>query len=229
MNNRSSLKPYYNFCISTIILMVALIPVQIVLFILYPHPSTIIEWFTLFKTNPVLGFIGFDVIYAFSNVLMIFLYISLFIIVKNKINNLTIFAVTLAFIGITIYFSSNRSIEMYIISIKYFDAINEMQKLSFIAAGELLLSVYKGSAYFVYYILNGLSLILLFKSFNRIDFFSKKTVRAGILSGILMLVPATIGVIGMTMSLLSLIPWIITCLFLIGDINKNKKLTIVST
>jgi len=223
MNNRNSLKRYYNFCILTIISMIVLIPVQIVLFMLYPHPISIIEWFTLFKISPIIGFIGFDIIYTFSNVLMIFLYISLFIIIKNKINNLTIFAVILAFISITIYFSSNRFIEMYIISGKYFEATSEMQKMSFIAAGELLLSVYKGSSYFIYYILNGLSLILLFKSFNGIDFFSKKTVIVGILSGIFMLVPATMGVIGMTMSLLSLIPWIITCFFLISDINKNKN------
>jgi len=229
MKNPNSLKPYYNFCISTIIMMIVLIPIQMVLFILFPHPTTIIEWFTIFKIDPIIGFISFDVVYAFSNVLMIFFYISLFIIIKNKVNDLTVFAMILSFISITIYFSSNRFIEMYSISGKYFEATSEMQKLSFIAAGELLLSIYKGSSYFIYYVLSGLSLILLFKSFSRIDFFSKKTVRAGILSGILMLVPATVGVIGMTMSLLSLIPWIITCLFLIGDINKNKNLTIAST
>ena len=61
---------------------------------------------------------------------------------------------------------------MYIISGKYFAATREMQKLSFIAAGELLLSVYKGSAYFIYYILNGLSLILLFKSFSNLSLLS---------------------------------------------------------
>ena len=226
MNNRNSLKPYYNFCILTIILMIVLIPIQIVLFILFPHPTTIIEWFTLFKNNPILGFISFDIIYAFSNVLIIFFYISLFIIIKNKLNNLSIFALILAIICTTIYFSSNRFIEMYMISGKYFEATSEMQKLSFIAAGELLLSIYKGSSYFIYYVLSGLSLILLFKSFSKNVFFSKKTVGAGILSGILMLVPSTLGVVGMTMSLLSLIPWTITCFFLIVDINKNKNLTI---
>jgi|GEM_PF-6814676 len=85
MNSRNSSKLYHNFCILIIIIMIVLIPVQIVLFILYPHPSTITEWFTLFKINPIIGFIGFDVIYAFSNVLMIFLYISLFIIIKKCI------------------------------------------------------------------------------------------------------------------------------------------------
>lgn len=195
-----------------------------VLFILFPHPNTILGWFTLYKNTPVLGFIGFDVIYAFSNVLMIFSFVSLLIIIKKNMNNLTLFAFILSFISITIYFSSNRSIEMYTISHKYFEAANEIQKQSFLAAGELLLSVYKGSSYFIYYILNGLSLILLFRSFNSIECFSKRTVRAGIISGFLMLVPATMGIIGMTFSLTSLIPWIFTCFFLVSDVKKIKKL-----
>lgn len=229
MDNRDNLTQYYNFCILTIVSMIVLIPVQTILFILFPHPTTIIDWFTLFKHTPVIGFVGFDVFYALSNILMVFFYISLFIIIKNKINNLTIFAVILSLISITIYFSSNRFVEMYTISGKYFEATTEMQRISLIAAGELLLSVYKGSSYFIYYVLSGVSLILLFTSFKRIDVFSKKTVRAGIISGFLMLVPATVGVIGMAMALLSLIPWIVTCLFLISDINRNRNLTTASS
>ncbi len=137
-------------------------------------------------------------------------------------NNLTIFAFILSFVSITIYFSSNRCIEMYTISTKYFEATNEIQKYSMIAAGELLLSVYKGSSYFIYYTLSGLSLILLFKSFSKIEYFSRRTVIAGIISGFLMLIPATLGIIGMILSILSLIPWIITCIFLVFDIKRIK-------
>jgi len=200
-----------------------------VLFMLFPHPTTIVEWFELYKNTPILGFIGFDIIYVFSNILMVFFYLSLFIIIRNNLNNLTLFAFILSFISITIYFSSNRFIEMYAISNKYYEATNEIQKYSLIAAGQLLLSVYKGSSYFIYYVLSGISLIFLFISFNKINFFSKRTIRIGILSGFLMLIPATMGIIGMIFSLLSLIPWIITCLFLISDINKIKNLTTAST
>lgn len=229
MNNHSNIASYCNFSAIIIYSIVALIPIQMVLFIMFPHPNTIIEWFSLYKDTPIIGFIGFDIVYIFSNVLMIFLYLSLFIIIKKNMNNLTIFAFILAFISLTIYFSSNRFIEMYTISNKYFEATNEIQKYSLIAAGELLLSVYKGSSYFIYYILSGLSLILLFKSFSKIEYFSKRTVKMGILSGFFMLVPATMGIIGMVFSLLSLIPWIITCVFLVGDIKKIKNLTIAST
>ncbi|MCF7807796.1 MAG: hypothetical protein K9M49_07135 [Candidatus Marinimicrobia bacterium] len=224
MENQDNLTHYYNFSILTIVLMIVLIPLQTILFILFPHPTTINEWFTLFNNSPIIGFIGFDVFYALSNILMVLFYISLFILIRDKINNLTIFAIILSLVSITIYFSSNRFIEMYTISEKYFKASTEMQRISLIAGGELLLSVYKGSSYFIYYVLSGVSLILLFTSFKRIDFFSKKTVRAGIISGILMLVPATVGIIGMAMSLLSLIPWIVTCLFLISDLNRNRNL-----
>jgi len=118
---------------------------------------------------------------------------------------------------------------MYVISNKYYEATTDIQKYSLIAAGQLLLSVYKGSSYFIYYVLSGISLIFLFISFKNMNLFSKRTIRVGILSGFLMLIPATMGVIGMMFSLLSLIPWIITCLFLIHDINKIKNLTIAST
>ena len=222
MNTHSNIAAYRKFSIIIIYTIVALIPIQMVLFILFPHPDTIFEWFSLYKDAPIIGFIGFDIVYILSNILMVFFYISLFIIIRKNLNNLAIFAFILSFISITIYFSSNRFFEMYTISNKYFEATNEIQKYSLIATGELLLSVYKGSSYFIYYALSGLSLILLFKSFSKIDFFSRRTVITGVLSGFLMLVPATMGVVGMTLSLLSLIPWIITCLFLVYDIKRIR-------
>jgi hypothetical protein len=75
-------------------------------------------------------------------------------------NNLTIFAFILSFISITIYFSSNRCIEMYTISNKYFEATNEIQKYSLITAGELLLSVY----YHLFFYLNLLVKLNIFQS-----------------------------------------------------------------
>ena len=79
MNNHSDIAPYCNFLTKIIYLLVVLIPIQMVLFIIFPHPNTILEWFTLFNDTPIIGFIGFDIVYIFSNVLMIFLYLSLFI------------------------------------------------------------------------------------------------------------------------------------------------------
>jgi len=229
MNNNQTITNYCNFLTFIIYFMIALIPIQMVLFALFPHPSTIVGWFSLFRDSPVVGFIGFDIFYIFSNILMIFFYISLLIVLKDKITNQLIFALILSFISITIYFSSNRAMEMFNIANKYFEATTETQKISFIAAGELLLSVYQGTAYFIYYVLNGLSLILLFNSFKHIDIFSKRTIVAGLISGFLMLIPATVGIIGMIVSLTSLIPWIITCIFLANDIIKFRNLTTAST
>ncbi len=229
MKDKPTIINYCNFLTFIIYFLIALIPIQMVLFALFPHPGTIVGWFTLFRDSPIVGFIGFDVVYIFSNILMVFFYISLLIILKDKITNQTIFALILSFISITIYFSSNRTIEMFNIANRYFEATTETQQISFIAAGELLLSVYKGTAYFIYYVLNGLSLILLFNSFKDIDIFSKRTTVTGLISGFLMLIPATVGIVGMIVSLASLIPWIITCIFLASDIRKFKNLTVASS
>ncbi len=222
MNDRSSLAPYRDLSLATLYLMVGLIPIQMVLFALFPHPGTILGWFTLFRDSPLVGFIGFDVLYMLSNILMVLFYLSLMILIKEKMNRLTLFALLLSLVSMTIYFSSNRAIEMFTISGKYFAASSQSQRDSFIAAGELLLSVYKGTSYFVYYVLNGLSLLLLFRSLGGVDGFSRRTLVAGQTSGFLMLVPASMGTVGMVFSLLSLIPWIVTCLFLAKDIRSMK-------
>ena len=110
MNNNQTITNYCNFLTFIIYFMIALIPIQMVLFALFPHPSTIVGWFSLFRDSPVVGFIGFDIFYIFSNILMIFFYISLLIVLKDKITNQLIFALILSFISITIYFLSRSAI-----------------------------------------------------------------------------------------------------------------------
>ncbi len=53
--------------------------------------------------------------------------------------------------------------------------------------------------------------------------FGKLTSYFGLTSGILMTVPATAGIIGMSMALLSLIPWSIFSILVIKDFNKIIK------
>ena len=68
MKTHSNIASYCNFCVIIIYSILALIPIQMFLFILFPHPNTILEWFSLYKDTPIIGFIGFDIVYIFSNV-----------------------------------------------------------------------------------------------------------------------------------------------------------------
>ncbi len=58
--------------------MVVMIPVQIAFFLIWPHPTKIVDWFALFNENWIIGLISFDFLYMLSMIASIFLYIALF-------------------------------------------------------------------------------------------------------------------------------------------------------
>ncbi len=205
--------------------MLTMIPVQIAFFLIWPHPTNVVDWFTLFNNSWIIGLISFDFLYMLSMFAAIFLYIALFFALFEKQKALSLFAIIIGLIGLAIYFPSNTSIEMLSISKQYLNASTEYDKGLFIASGQTLCAIWKGTSYSVYYLLNGIALILFFLAMIRNNKFRKSTTYIGLTSGILMTVPATAGIIGMTMALVSLVPWSIFSILVIQDFNRIIKQT----
>jgi hypothetical protein len=210
----------YRTAIIATIFMIVMIPVQIAFFLIWPHPTNIVDWFTLFNTNWIIGLISYDFLYMLSMIASIFLYIALFVALFESQKSLSLFALIIGLIGLTLYFPSNTSLEMLSISNQFQNASTEHEKGLLIASGQTLLSIWKGTSYSVYYVLNGVALILFFLAMIKNTKFRKSTTYIGLTSGFLMLVPATAGMLGMTMSLLSLIPWSIFAFLVIQDFNR---------
>lgn len=173
----------------------------------------------------MVGLISFDFLYMLCMVASIFLYLALFFALFEKHKSLSLIALIIGLIGLAIYFPSNTSIEMLATSRQYLNATTAYDKGSLIASGRTLLAIWKGTAYTVYYVLNGIALILFFLAMMKNNNFRKSTTYIGLASGILMTVPATAGILGMTMSLLSLLPWSVFSILVIQDLNKLIKLT----
>lgn len=205
--------------------MVTMIPVQIAFYLIWPHPTNIVGWFTLFNNNWIVGLISFDFIYMLSMIASIFLYIALFFALFERHKSLSLFAFIIGLIGLAIYFPSNTSFEMLSISKQFLNASTENDKELLIASGNTLYSIWKGTSYSVYYVLNGIALILFFLAMIKDNKFRKSTSYFGLTSGLLMTVPATAGIIGMTMALLSLLPWSIFSILVIQDFNRMIKQT----
>ena len=203
--------------------MLAMIPVQIAFFLIWPHPSNIEDWFRLFNTNWIIGLISFDFLYMLSMIASIFLYLALFFALFDRQESLSLFALILGLIGLSIYFPSNTSIEMLAISRQYLSASTEYEKGLFIASGQTLHSIWKGTSYSVYYVLNGIALILFFLAMIKNAKFRKSTAYFGLASGFLMTVPATAGIVGMAMALFSLLPWSVFSILVIQDFNRMIK------
>lgn len=79
------------------------------------------------------------------------------------------------------------------------------------AAGEVLLASWRGTAFLTYYVLNGIALLLVAIALLRTKALGRAPGWWALASGVLMLVPSTFGLIGLVMSVLSLLPWCVMC------------------
>jgi hypothetical protein len=211
------------------IAVVALIPIQIAIFVVNPPPESVAGFFELFQKNWFLGLLSLDLLYILNNSVLVLMYLGLFAALWRTNFAGVFIAVVLGLIGICTYYSSAVAFEMLIISKQYQMAETLELKQQFLAAGQVLLAVYKGSAFDVYYVLNAITLLIISRIMLLSSIFSKSTAIWGLLSGFFMLIPSTAGTLGFVFSLISLVPWIVFALKvgkrLFYLTNQTSKLT----
>jgi len=193
------------------LIVVAIIPVQIVIFGLWPPPKDVLSFFELFQRNWFLGLLSLDLLYLVNNILLAFVYLALFAALRKTKAYPMFIALVLGFIGIAIYYSSTAAFEMLSLSKQYFATSDAQLQQQLLAAGQAIHEGYKGTAFDVYYILNGIALVIIgFSMLNDpAKTFNKTTAIWGLISAFLMTIPSTFGTIGLIFSIASLVPWIV--------------------
>lgn len=207
--------PVYRLTAKLSLLMLVLIPVQIAVFILSPPPETVLGFFELYHKNWLLGLLSLDLLYIVNNVIIIFIYLSLFSRLKDENPALALTGLVIGLVGLASYFPSNPTFEMLSLSQSYFNALPAAQP-HFLAAGEALLAGFSGTAFDVYYVLNALTLLIYAKLILDSPQFSRATGLWGLASGVLMIIPSSAGMVGLVFSLLSLVPWVVFLGLLVG-------------
>ncbi|MGB3635443.1 MAG: hypothetical protein WA982_15480 [Rubrobacteraceae bacterium] len=186
---------------------VALIPVQIVVFAVWPPPTAAVGFFELFELNWLLGLLSLDLLYLLQNVLLVLIYLSLYVALHRINEPLMAIALALGLVGIASYFPSNTAFEMLDLSTRYAGAETEAQRAALLAAGEGMLATYVGTAFDVYYVLNAIALLIIAAVMLQSGVFGRVTAYVGLLAGLLMSIPSTAGTIGLVFALASLLPW----------------------
>jgi hypothetical protein len=186
---------------------VVLIPIQIVVLLVWPPPAAAPESFELFESNLVIGLLSLDLLYLPQNVLIVLIYLSLYAALHRIDESLMAVALALGLVGIAAFFPSNTAFEMLELSTRYAGAETAAQQAALLAAGEGMLAAYVGTTYDVYYILNGIALLLIAAVMVRSGVFGGVTAYVGLLAGALMVLPASAGTIGLAFALASLVPW----------------------
>lgn len=213
----------YKISGSLIIIMLILIPIQILVFSLTSIPTDIEGWFKLYNDNWLLGLIHQDFLYIINNIIVAIMYLALYMKLKSKNESIMLIAVFLGILGICAYFASNRAYEFLNLSNQYNLAETLTQKSILISAGQALLLNWQGTAFLIYYVLNGIALILISWVMLKNPVFGKSTAVIGLIAGILMIIPSTFGTIGIVFSLASLIPWYIFSIMISREFFKKSR------
>lgn len=203
----SAWRPLLRVAAVTALVGVALIPVQLVIYIAWPPPATVTGFFHVFQRNVLLGLLNLDLLYIVNNLLLIPLYLALYIALRQHGRSLMTLALALGLVGVAAYFNTNPAFEMLVLSTRYAAATTDAGRALYLAAGEAMLASYTGTAFNVYYILNAIALVLIAPVMLRSKVFSRLTGWMALAAGVLMLVPSSAGMPGMLFAMGSLLPW----------------------
>jgi hypothetical protein len=206
------------FCIAGVaaLTVVALVPVQAAVYILWPPPATVLGYFSIFQSNVLLGLLDLDLLLIVDQLLIITVLLGLYVTLRKTDESLMLIGTWAGLLGATLFIVAREAtLSMYQLSQQYAAAGDDAQRATLVAAGQTLLTTYNGTSFSLGYFLSGLAMLLVSTVMLRGALFGRVTGVAGVAAGVTALVPASMGTVGFVLSFLSLLPLVIW-LFLVG-------------
>jgi hypothetical protein len=180
------------------------IPLQVVIFMAWPPPTTALGYFTVFQSNPLVGLLDLDLLLVIDQILGIFILVALYIVLRQTNEALMTVALALGLVVAASYFASNTAFNMLTLGKQYAAATTEAQRAMYLAAGESMLAIYTGTAFQVNYILGAVVGIIISGVMLRSGIFSKMTAYMGILANAISL-GLYVPVVGLYISIFSVL------------------------
>ncbi len=199
-------KPLYRIGAAAAFAVLALVPIQMLVFFAWPPPHAVLDWFALFRRSWVIGLVDMDLLLVVEQVLIGILCVALFAALRRTSPSRMAVALALAGIAVATYIASNPAFEMLRLSHRYYGAVTYMDQLAAMAAGESMVATWLGTAFTTSYVLGAIAFLLIASVMLRGTVFSRTTGRVGVVFGVLSLVPASAGRVGMAFAILSLLP-----------------------
>ncbi len=110
-----------------------------------PPPGTVLEWFTLFQTNPLTGlfFLGL------ADIVIMLLWgpmsLALYTALKSSNKTWSLIATSFVFVGMAVYLATNTAFSMLSLSHEYAAATTEAEQSIALAAGQAMIAVSEGT------------------------------------------------------------------------------------
>jgi len=194
---------------ATALIMVMIIPLQIIIFIVSPPPSTVVGWFTLFQKNKLLGLLSFELLFVVYGAVSVPMSLPLYVALRRTSESFTALYLALSVAGVAALFVARPAFDMLYLSNQYAAATTEAQRSVFLAAGEATLATFHGTAFHASYVLGSITGLIISGVMLRSSIFSKATAYMRIISSVLdfgIYVP-TIGIFISIFSVVLLMIW----------------------
>jgi hypothetical protein len=121
--------------------MVALLTVaEIIIFAVFPAPSTVRGWFNLFRSNPIIGILDFWGLEVLMYAMFVLVFLALYTALKDVDPSWMAIALALALIGCAVFFATNNPFTLLSLSRRFAAATAEADRSALLAAGETLLA-----------------------------------------------------------------------------------------
>jgi hypothetical protein len=209
------------------IILFAIIPFQAAIYFIFPPPTTVIQYFSLFQKNIFLGFLDLDLSLTVDNLLFVLIYVGLYFLLKESNRLIVTIGLIFAIVSVTLYVISREALfSMLTLSNQYSIAASETERTTLTIIGQTMLTIYKGTCFNISYLLGGVNIILFSIAMLKSNIFNKVAGWLGLIMGILMLVPPTAGKLGFILSFLSIIPlmpWLIIMSIRFFKISKKVE------
>lgn len=169
---------------------VLFIPIQIVVFIVWPPPGydptpgTVTGWFTLLHNHRLLGLVDLDLLLIVDEVLAVPILLALYVALRRASESVMALATALAFVAIAAFFASNTTFSMLPLSSQYAAATTEAQRSLYLAAGQAMMALYSGTAFQVSYVLGSVTIVMTAAVILRSKIFSRATAYVGIVASV---------------------------------------------
>jgi hypothetical protein len=107
----------------------------------YTTAETVIDWFVLLQNNPFLGLRNLGLLNIVMTALGIPMIFALYTVHRKGNQSFAALAMILSFIGVAVFYATNRAFPMLDLSVQYAAATSEAQRTILAAAGQAMLSV----------------------------------------------------------------------------------------
>jgi hypothetical protein len=159
-----------------------------------PAFASVVNWFQLLQSNPLLGLAYLNVFDLVDYGLLGLMFFALYAALRHVHGPLVIIATAAGLVGMTVAFASNTAFSLLALSDQYVAATTAAQQAIFLAAGEAVLAInhpgaiYQGTGVYLSFLLLAVATLLTAIVMRWSVLFRGATAAIGMLAGVLDLI-----------------------------------------